>query len=183
MKKIVVFLVSVFVGVFSATAQDIDNFFAKQKENKNVEYVELSSEAIKTLSVVSKMASWLGEFKSDVSKEELEIVDLCSAVLDDVESFEFIASKNNEVNLSEEFKRLKIKKSRKYKLFGRRVDKTQEITVYGEKSKNKSLKNLLVLIADIDDKSTIIANIQGEIRLEKVAKMIELAKEQKKNQK
>ncbi len=177
MKKISVIVISVLLSVFSATAQNIEEFFAKQKGKENVEYIELSSEAIETISTFSKMASWIGKFKSDVSKEELQIVGLFSTILDDVESFDFLIANNDKVDLRKEFKNLKIEKSHKYRLFGEKVDKTQEIIVYGQKNKKKSLKNLLVLISDIDDNSTIITNIKGEIKLENVAKIIEIAHE------
>ncbi len=183
MKKFSVIVISVLLSIFSATAQNIDDFFAQQKAKDSVEYSKLPNEAIRAMNLVSKIASLASSFSDDIPKEDSKIISLCSNILDDVDDLEFVISKNDKVNLQQEFKKLKIDKSRKYKFLGKKTDKTQEITVYGKKAKNKTLENMIVLIADKKNKSTIIANLKGKIKLEKVAEIIELAYEKSQNEK
>ncbi len=180
MKKISVFVISVFLSVFSATAQNIEDFFIQQKANEDVEYAKLPNEAIKAMNLVSKIASLASIFSEDISKEDSKIINLFSNIIDDIEEFEFIASKNDKVNLQKELKKAKITKAKKDKLLGKKEDKTQKIIVYGQQAKHKKLDNLIVLLADKDNKTTIIANVKGNIELVKVAEIIEFAEEKNK---
>ncbi len=118
MKKILVFVISVFLGVFSTKAQNLEDFFAKQKANKDVEYSKLPKEAIKTMNLVAKFAAWASEFKTDIPKEDAKVLDAFSEILDDVDEFTFIVSKDGEVNLRKEFKKSNIIKANKYKVLG-----------------------------------------------------------------
>ncbi len=177
MKKILVLVISVFLGLFSIKAQNLENFFAKQKANKDVEYTKLPKEAIKTMNLVAKFAAWASEFKTDIPKEDAKVMDVFSEILDDVEEFRFVISKNDKVNLQKEFKKSNIVKANKYKLLGKKLHKTQDVIVYGQKTKCGTYSNIIVVLVDKDDKATIIANAKGKIQAEKVAKMIALGEE------
>ncbi len=174
MKKITILLLCVSLSVFAAKAQKIEDFFQKYKSNKDVEYIHIAPELLK---ITSKLAALAVIFDGDIPKENKEIIHL----LDDLEDFEFMVSANKDINLQKELKKQKIFKSGKYKLLSEVSQKEQNIRVYTEGTENDIIRNFVIVLEDKDDDATILANVKGEVKLERIMKIIELSRKKAKN--
>lgn len=175
MKKILVTVVCVCLGVFSAMSQNIEDFFAQQKDKEGVEYAEITGEAIEFMNLVSKIADLASIFDSDIKSEDAQILKLISGILDDVEKVEFVVAKDKNVDLQKAFKQSKVVQKSHYKLLGQRSSEKESVSVYTQKSKDKVVKNIIVLLSDKEKKTTFVSNIAGEIKLEKIGELIDFA--------
>ncbi len=174
MKKIIISSLCVLLTVFSAKAQKIEDFFEKYKSKEDVEYIHIAPELLK---ITSKLAALAVLFDDDIPEEDKEMIHL----LDDLEDLECMISQNKKVNLSKELNKQKIFTSGNYKLLSEVSQKDQNIRVYTQGSKGDIIHNFVVILEDKDDGATILASIKGEVKLEKVMKMIALSRKKAKS--
>ncbi len=147
--------------------------------------MKLPSEAIKTMQLASKFVSWVKIFDSDFPKEDAQILELVSNIIDDVEEIEILTSTDKNLDLHKEFKNSKLLKNNKYRLLKKKEEKGNMLLVYAQKGKViENLvfieKNLIFIEKNLNNnKKTIIANVKGEVKLEKIADIIDLVEKQK----
>lgn len=179
MKKIILFILTLFLSLMSSQAQTIDAFFQKYKTKKDVKYVNIPPTALK---LISKIAVIAFNFNESSTVQDRELTHFISSISNDIKKVHFMFSKNKSIDLQKTIRESNLLDSKNYKLLNMELGKDEDLFIYSDVSEGKTIHNLVFVINDKTNNVSVISSLEGNIELVKIAEFIEATRNTKKEQ-